>query len=331
MREAASDGLEHCRHAHRVGVGAERFAYNAPMPHFTPIPPTKLAALNRASVQLWLPHASLSHCVRAVVVRSTLGIGRDWPEAWQYNYFPATPLCSFGWFIAGHSELIDAGCPAAPDSPAQRMPRAYFSGPFTRPTVSRNTPEGHGVMLLLLPDAVHALTGLNPGEWIDRFESLPAALGPQWQALSDAVLAAPDDATRVRLIGDFLSPRWQDARARTGAPTVMRLHDWARALAMRAAVSGVGRSLRQAERRVKGWTGLPMRELRGMGRAEQAFFRTVTDGEGAVNWADIAADTGYADQSHLSRETRRITGFPPGELRRRIVEDESFWVYRIWT
>jgi len=110
----------------------------------------------------------------------------------------------------------------------------------------------------------------------------------------------------------------------------MRLHDWARALAMRAAVSGVGRSLRQAERRVKGWTGLPMRELRGMGRAEQAFFRTVTDGEGAVNWADIAADTGYADQSHLSRETRRITGFPPGELRRRIVEDESFWVYRIW-
>lgn len=43
------------------------------------------------------------------------------------------------------------------------------------------------------------------------------------------------------------------------------------------------------------------------------------------------ADTGYADQSHLSRETRRITGFPPGELRRRIIEDESFWVYRIWT
>lgn len=301
------------------------------MPHPAPIALSKLAALNRASVRLWLPQASLSHCVRAVVARSTLGIGRDWPQSWQYNYFPATPLCSFGWFIAGHSELIDEGYPAAPDSPAQRMPRAYFSGPFTRPTVSRNTPEGHGLMLLLLPDAVQAITGLDPGEWIDRFEPLPAALGPQWQALSDAVLAAPDDATRVALIEEFLIPCWQDARPRAGVPTLMRLQDWAHSLATRAAVSGVGRSLRQAERRVKGWTGLPMRELRGMGRAEQAFFRTIADGPGPVNWAEVAADAGYADQSHLSRETRRITGFPPGELRRRIVEDESFWIYRIWT
>ena len=41
------------------------------------------------------------------------------------------------------------------------------------------------------------------------------------------------------------------------------------AYSLRAAASGMGRSLRAAERRIKGWTGLPMRELRGLGRADR--------------------------------------------------------------
>jgi AraC-like DNA-binding protein len=30
----------------------------------------------------------------------------------------------------------------------------------------------------------------------------------------------------------------------------------------------------------------------------------------------VAADAGYADQAHLTRECRRLTGLTPGELRR---------------
>lgn len=312
-------------------AGAAGGAYTAAMAYLAQTLQPALAALNRAPVQLWLPRPSLSHCVRAIVSRSTLGIGRDWPEPWQYNHFPATPLCAISWFIAGHSELIDEGWPAAPDSPGRRLPQIHFSGPFTRPTVSRNAPEGHGVMLMLLPDAVQAMTGLNPAEWVNRIEPLPAVLDSDWQMLGEAVLAAPDDRSRVALIEEFLSPRWRAARPMVGAPGLLRVHDWAHGLSMRAASSGVGRSLRQAERRIKGWTGLPMRELRGLGRAEQAFFRTLTQGDGPVRWAEVAADVGYADQSHLCRETRRVTGFAPGELRQRINEDETFWIYRVWT
>ena len=219
----------------------------------------------------------------------------------------------------------------APEGPGHRLPRAYFSGPVTRPTVSRNSAEGHGLMLMLLPDAVQALTGLSPAAWVNRFEAVDAVLGPEWQALSTAVLTAPDDTTRVALIESFLMPRWQGSRPQAGMPVLTRLQDWALGLAVRASVSGAGRSLRQIERRVKGWAGLPMRELRGLGRAEQAFFRTLAEGDGVVRWTDVAADAGYADQAHLCRETRRITGFPPAELRQRIAEDESFWIYRIWT
>lgn len=298
----------------------------------SPAPQPALAATpHRAAVRLHLPRTALSHCVRAIVVRSTLGLGRHWPQQAHYNHFPASPLCSIGWFFAGHSDCLEAGCPAAPNSPGKRVPQLYFSGPFTRPTVSRNSPEGHVLMVMLLPDAVQAMTGLNPADWLNRYVPLDQALGADWRQLGAAVSQAADDDARIRLIEDFLLPRWHAARPAAAAPGLLRLTDWAHGLSLRAATSGVGRSLRQAERRIKGWTGLPMRELRGFGRAEQAFFRALDDGGDPVRWAEVAADTGYADQSHLCRETRRVTGFAPADLRRRIAEDESFWIYRIWT
>ena len=50
----------------------------------------------------------------------------------------------------------------------------------------------------------------------------------------------------------------------------------------------------------------------------------------ALAWPALAQDAGYADQAHLCRETRRVTGFTPEELRRRIDTDEAFWAYRVW-
>jgi AraC-like DNA-binding protein len=39
---------------------------------------------------------------------------------------------------------------------------------------------------------------------------------------------------------------------------------------------------------------------------------------------------GYSDQSHMSREAREISGLSPSEILRRGLEDETYWVYRIW-
>lgn len=44
----------------------------------------------------------------------------------------------------------------------------------------------------------------------------------------------------------------------------------------------------------------------------------------------MVADSGYADQSHLCRETLPVTGFTPEALRQRMAEDEGFWSYRLW-
>jgi AraC-like DNA-binding protein len=255
-------------------------------------------------------------------------------EAQRFNHFPATPLCTLSWWFTGCSEqLLPAapGAPITPDSPRATMPgRFVFGGPHSRPTASWNPGPVHGMMLLLLPDALHRLAGVDATRWLNRLADAAEVLPPPWLAMCEAVQAAPDDDTRVRHIEQFLDPLWQAARPRQALQT-QRYQDWAEGLALRAATSAPGRSLRQVERRIKQWAGQPLRELRGLGRAERAFFEALAAADqGRLNWAEVAAEGGYADQSHLCRESRRVTGFSPEELRRRIAEDESFWSYRLW-
>ncbi|HYE71356.1 MAG TPA: helix-turn-helix domain-containing protein, partial [Aquabacterium sp.] len=184
---------------------------------------------------------------------------------------------------------------------------------------------------VLMPDALQLLTGLEPAALVNRVADARTLLPPDWQAMFDGLAALPTEEARVQQLQDFLDPRWQAVRPKP-ALQGHRYLDWAQGLALRAAQSSAGRSLRQVERRIKAWAGLPMRELQSLGRIERAFFAVAAakDQDGRVRWADVAADTGYADQSHLSRATRRATGFAPEELRRRIREEEPFWLYRLW-
>jgi AraC-like DNA-binding protein len=286
------------------------------------------AALNR----LWTPRLSLSACVRGVMTRDTRGVALSAEQ--RFNYFPASPLCSISWWLDGCSERVLGPFPERParlDDP--RVPiegRIVLAGPFNGPSVSWNTGPGHGMMLLLMPDALHLLTGLDPAAFLNRLVDASEVLPPEWHAMCEAIATEADDATRVRRLQDFLEPRWDAVRPKH-ALAGHRYHDWAQGLAMRAAQTSVGSSLRQLERRVKLWAGQPMRELQGISRLERAFFDAIAaDGAGRLSWADVAADCGYADQSHFTRTTRRMTGFSPAELHRRIHEEEGFWAYRVW-
>jgi AraC-like DNA-binding protein len=299
----------------------------------TPEPSTCPPAAPPARSRLWLPRLSLASCVRGAMIRDTRGCILS--EAERFNHFPATPLCCLSWWFEGCSELLAAGAHGAAATLA--APRAanpapvLFSGPFTGPLTSWCPGPVHGLMLLLMPDAVHALLGLEPAQFVNRFVDVDEVLPPDWRDFCTQVLRAPHDDARLALIEQFLEARWQQARPRQ-ARAVQRYADWTQGLLLRAATSGPGRSLRQLERRVKQWAGQPMRALQGMSRAEQTFFHVRRQqGEGAVRWAEVAAEAGYADQSHLCRETRRVSGFSPEELRRGIEQDEAFWPYRVWS
>lgn len=285
------------------------------------------------SGQLWLPRASLVACVRSMVTRSTLGHVLD--DAQRINRFPATPLCSLSWWFEGSSEILEAD--AGDDMPGLHSLRRaapgrwVLSGPQTRPLSTWCPGPVHGMMVMLMPDALHLLTGLEPAELTDRLVDAAAWLPPDWLAMCERVQQLPDDAQRVACVEAFLEERWRQHRPKRVA--ALRRHaDWAVYLTQRAATSAMGRSLRQLERRIKRWAGLPLRELRGFGRAEQAFFEAVEAevAQSEVRWAEVAAAAGFADQPHLCRVTRRITGYAPQALYQGMQRDEAFWIYRVW-
>ena len=275
--------------------------------------------------RLIAPRAALASCVRAILVRDTTGCV-PLPPAQRLNRFPAAPMCSIVWTVAGDVEAAAPGLSLAD----VRMPPALFGGPRSYPLVSYNPGPVHSFIVMFYPAALHALTGISMDALLDQFRPLGALFDADWLALSDAVLAAPDDEVRVRLVEDFLAPRWQLAR-QSGDQPAGAVQDWVRRLGVQAASTGLASSARNIERRIKAWAGQPMRTLRRMRRAEQLFL----DERGAIlqgtaSWSDVAASGGYADQAHFCRETREITGLSPTELARAMKEDESYWIYRIW-
>ncbi|AQR67655.1 AraC family transcriptional regulator [Janthinobacterium sp. LM6] len=276
--------------------------------------------------RLIAPRTALASCVRAFLVRDTTGCA-PLPPAQRLNRFPAAPMCSIVWTVAGDVEA------AAPGLSLRdvRMPPALFGGPRSYPLVSYNPGPVHSFVVMLYPAALHALTGVSMDGLLDQFRPLDALFDADWLALSDAVLAAPDDAVRVRLVEDFLAPRWALAR-KSGDHPAGAVQDWVRRLGVQAASTGLASSARNIERRIKAWAGQPMRTLRRMRRAEQLFL----DERGAIlqgtaSWSDVAASGGYADQAHFCRETREITGLSPTELARAMRDDESYWIYRVWS
>ena len=108
------------------------------------------------------------------------------------------------------------------------------------------------------------------------------------------------------------------------------LSGWLRAMLLRASFSQAGSSLRQWQRHIKQLTGQSQRDLQLYEKTEQAFSQFARQATPAgTEWAMLAADSGFADQSHLGREVRRITGFSPKRLQQMMAEDESFWFYRL--
>lgn len=274
-----------------------------------------------ATARVIAPPTPLASCVRAYVVRDTSGRA-PLPAEQRFNHFPASSMCSISWVVQGEVQMPDTGLV---------MPRAALGGPRTRPRTSYNPGPVHAFIVLFFPQALHALTGLDLSRHTDRFVSLDTVVDGPWLALSQQVMDAADDESRIALVGQFLETRWRAARAAGTAPGGV-VGDWVNSLAAQVALSGWGRSARNVERRIKIWVGQPLRGLRRFQRAEQAFLQTREGVQaGTVSWAEAAAQGGYADQAHLCREARAITGKPPAELARRLREDESYWVYRIWS
>lgn len=135
----------------------------------------------------------------------------------------------------------------------------------------------------------------------------------------DADLAASAPAAIFRRMIDLVLEH-EPATDRRVAEAVRRL---ARPEASVAAVAEtVGLTPREFRRRVRREVGYGPKALQRVLRFRRFHRALGKVTQGRVSLAAAALDAGYADQAHLSRECRELTGSTPAALARRNVQDD---------
>jgi AraC-like DNA-binding protein len=272
--------------------------------------------------------AGLHTCIAGAVVRDTRGLALTGRE--RCNYFPAAPTVTLTWSFEGRGELFEPVLRRGTPPQRQPLPRLLFSGVQTRPFASWNPGPVHALMVALQPEAARLLLGIDAASWRDEHVPAAAVLRAQDLALCQSLFAPGTDAERFARLQDGWAARWQALRP-PQATVARYVEDWMHSLIQRAAISSAGRSARQMERRIKSWSGLSLRELRRLARIQRAFYLAFPSPlPSNTNLAAVAAEAGFADQSHMGRHIKQSTGFSPAAFRRHMHESESFWLYRLF-
>lgn len=277
--------------------------------------------------RLYLAPPALQGAMLALVRRDTTGLVLS--DAQRLSHFPASPIVTLSWYHGMEGGVVDAHGGWRPFGA-----RVVLSGSHSHPLVTWSPTGGRGYMACFAPDAAQALFGLELAALQDRFVPAHAVLGADWQPFFEALLAAPDDAAAMRVLEDQLGRRWRNAQgSASGRPSLRQMgRHWVQRLAWQAHQWRDTHSTRQVERRIKSFSGRSLREWQSLVRTEGLFFaaRERYETGQPFDWATLALDEGFSDQAHLSRVTRQICGFPPTEFADRYIEDESFWIYRLW-
>lgn len=256
-----------------------------------------------------------------LIVRDTRGCELEGHE--QLNRFPANAYCCITWMLTGEVQLVAQGA----SERCEMLPRHFVHGCQTRPCVSRNKGDRHSFCAVFYPDAFHALFGVDMSSIQDAFVDVSQVLPDHGMRLVDAVGNATTDAERRRIVDAFMA-----AHATTlGTSPWMRLRRMGVNIGLRVAGRLLGVGPRQTQRLARREGGMNVPGLSRLWRGERSLrkAREVLDRGQAVNWAAHAIDAGYADQSHLVRECKQISGRTPTQIAQQAKHDEPDWVYRL--
>lgn len=279
----------------------------------------------KTTARLLLPNPGLGACVFAGVERNTLGA--ELSDAERFNYYPATPMAVISWIFEGELRMVETRPPADASVLGPPLPRLVLSGPQRRPRASWSPGPVHALSVAFYPEALASLLGTPIEPLLDRIVPLDAVAPAAMVAAGNALFAASARTDPFRLLEERLGPLWRGARAASAAPL---MGDWIRALATRAMFSRTGAGVRQLQRRIKNWTGQSRQDLQLFVRAEEALVRVAeSPPDGSPDLARLACDASFADQSHMGRTVRRVTGISPARLLELIRRDEAFWFYRV--
>lgn len=310
-------------------AGARRPAYVSRMSDETnsDANPAQTGARRAASAELLYPRPELAGLIPFVFVRDTRGANLSFSQ--RFNHFAASPFCGLSFSLVGEGRIISSKSDFLDPQNARAAPRQCFVGPHPEPLASWNPGEVFFMMIGLYPDAFKILTGIDPFDFKQSYIPLEDILEGEVLEAAQRIAEPGSASERFARFQEAMLPLWNDRRS-SGAGMAYRLTDWTRLMMMRAAMSSAGKSIRQFERRFKNLTGMSKRELEAHAKAEETFALALqAQREKDLDLADVAIAAGFADQSHMGRLTKRITGHSPEKLMRAIETEEPYWSYRL--
>jgi AraC-like DNA-binding protein len=183
-------------------------------------------------------------------------------------------------------------------------------------STARRSPVQAGTSIVgvrLRPGMAGAVFGIPASELLDTQMPLEQLLGSRASKLSERLAGAKErDAQHLLLEGIVASaiadaspdPLVLAATRRLGFPG-SRVDELADAL---------GLSERQLRRRFHQAVGYGPKTLDRVLRFRRLVSQARAVSNGELDLARLAADLGYADQAHMTRDSVRLTGMPPGRL-----------------
>lgn len=171
-----------------------------------------------------------------------------------------------------------------------------------------------GLQAMLTPLGCRRLAGVAMHELAHRSVALDDVLGPDATALVDRLRHTASWAARIELAQRFLLDRVLAGRA--APPDVVwaweRLEQAGGALRVADLAAELRCSTRHLTARFRDHVGISPKRAARVLRFQRAMGLLEEGAPPAV----VAAEAGFADQAHLSREVRDLTGLPPGALLR---------------
>ena len=175
-------------------------------------------------------------------------------------------------------------------------------------------------MQIALPlAAIGRLLGVPMPALRDRVVRLDDVIGHDARSLAQRLLDAPDRESRFTVLDDWLTRRF--ASAPVAAPAAVHAVHLLRArpdLDISEIARTIGWSRRHLSRAVERQLGVGPRSYRRLLRFQNA---TRLAQAATAGWAGIAAEAGYADQAHLTREFREFAGLTPTAYAARLLEE----------
>ncbi|TDR48900.1 AraC-like DNA-binding protein [Tahibacter aquaticus] len=274
------------------------------------------SALGQWQVALRQPHAAL----RAHVAQL-------WHGAGQVSYQRDRILPQARSYL-----LINLGPPQymfLPGPPEIRVvfDDIWFSGLYEGP-IECAAPQGS--VLLGVAFSAGGAASLLPwpqAELANRTGPLQDLLGPRARQLRQRLLETPSVAQRLDLVEDWLLAACISGR--NVHPLVhwalARLADSAGRVRAEALARDAGCSRKHLTTLLSRSVGLPPKSLARVLRFQHVLGRL---GRQAPDWAQLAADGGYYDQSHLIRDFQQFSGLTPAAFLRSAQPDPGSVVVR---